>query len=316
MMERVVLDFLASLAPEQRARARFSFDARERFDWHYIPKERRGIPLKEMNAPQHLAAMAILRAVLSERGLRRSEDIMRLETVVAEIEGDDETYHPANYVFTIFGDPGNGAPWAWRVDGHHLSLNVTHLQEGAAVTPNFYGAHPATVEQGELRGLRVLGAEEHLGRTLIRNLDEGQRAQALIRARAFDDILTGPGREQSLREPQGLALGAMSESHRAIALAIIEQFIGTWQPALAQRAQRRLRDAGIERIHFGWAGALEPRQPHYYRLHGPSLVIEYDNTQNDANHIHSVWHDPADEFGTDLLRRHYEHTAHRGKPHH
>jgi uncharacterized protein DUF3500 len=175
---------------------------------------------------------------------------------------------------------------------------------------------PATVEQGELRGLRVLGAEEHLGRTLIRNLDEGQRAHALIRARAFDDILTGPGREQSLRDPQGLALGAMSESHRAIALAIIEQFIGTWQPALAQRAQRRLRDAGIERIHFGWAGALEPRQPHYYRLHGPSFVIEYDNTQNDANHIHSVWHDPADEFGTDLLRRHYEHTAHRGKPHH
>ncbi len=309
MIEAEILDFLARLAPEQRQRVALPFAVRARVDWHYVPRERPGLLLKEMDEPQRLAAMRVLRAALSERGYERSQDIMRLEPLVAAIEEDFETYHPLNYALTIFGTPG-AAPWGWRIEGHHLSLNFTHLPNGIAVTPAFYGAHPATVETGALAGLRVLGAEEDLGRQLIRSLDQAQRESAVIRAKAFADILTGPGREKSLKEPQGLALGKMKEAHRAIALRIIEEFTATLRPELARAEEERLRAAGIDSIRFAWAGSLEPRQPHYYRLHGPALVIEYDNTQNDANHIHSVWHDPERSFGADLLRHHYEEGAH------
>jgi hypothetical protein len=311
MIERAVIDFLNSLGRAERRQAMFSFASGERFDWHYIPKERKGLALAAMSEAQRHLAKSILRAALSERGYSRTEEIMQLDAILAEMEQDHETYGPLNYVFTIFGQPGNGAPWGWRVDGHHLSLNFSHAPDGVSVTPIFYGANPATVEQGPLQGLRVLGGEEDLGRELIRSLDADERGTAIIRHAAFEDILTGPGRETSLKRSLGLALGQMSEGHRALALRIIEEFVGTLKPSLAEAERTRLRAAGIERIHFAWAGALEPRQPHYYRLHGPNLVIEYDNTQNDANHIHSVWHDPTRDFGGDLLGRHYEHASHR-----
>lgn len=312
MMERVVLDFLGALSPELRGRALMPFASSERLNWHYVPRERKGVSLKEMSEPQRLTAKAVLRAALSDKGYRRCEDIMRLEPLVAEIEDDHATYDPLHFVFSVFGEPGGDAPWGWRIDGHHLSLNFVHARDGVSVTPVLYGAHPANVEHGELKGLRVLGAQEDLGRALMRSLDLGARDAALIRDQAFSDILTGPQREKSLRQPQGLELGRMAEAQRNLAIAIIEQFVGTMNPSLAEAQRTRLRQAGIEQIRFAWAGSLRPREPHYYRLHGPTLVIEYDNTQEDANHIHSVWHDTRDEFGADLLRRHYEQSRHDG----
>jgi hypothetical protein len=310
MIEAAVIDFLESLDEAQRRAAAFPFASDERFNWHYIPRERNGVWLGDLNESQHKAAMAVLRSALSERGYQRCRDIMQLETVVAEIEDDDETYDPGNYALTVFGTPGNGAAWGWRIDGHHLSLNFTHAADGVAVTPTFFGANPATVEKGHLAGLRVLGEEEDCGRALMHRLDEKQRDVAIIRAKAFDDILTGPGREESLRQPAGLALQDMPQACRDMALRIVEQFFGAMQAAAVEAQRRRLREAGAGCLQFAWAGSIEPRKPHYYRLHGPTLLIEYDNTQNDANHIHSVWHDPAGDFGADLLRQHYEHPSH------
>jgi hypothetical protein len=310
MIEQAVREFLDGLSPELRQAALFPFASNERRNWHYIPRERRGVPLKGMDEAQRHAAKAVLRAALSERGYSRVEDIMWLENALVEIENDPETYGPLNYVFSVFGDPTEKAPWGWRVDGHHLSLNFAHAPGETTVTPTFYGANPATVEHGPRAGLRVLGNEEDFGRQLIRGLADDQRAKALIKSTAFEDIITGPGREDSLRQPAGLALAEMSEPHRNLVMRIIEEFVGTMRSATAEAERARIREAGIERIHFAWAGALEPRQPHYYRLHGPTLVIEYDNTQNEANHIHSVWHDPSRDFGIDLLRRHYEHLLH------
>jgi hypothetical protein len=310
MIERAILDFIVSLEPEQRRRAVLPFQSKARTDWHYIPRNRAGVPLKSMSKAQRAAAMAILRAALSERGYSRCEDIMWLETVLADQEKDPDTYDSGNYVVTVFGHPGNTEPWGWRVEGHHLSLNFTHAAEDVTATPTFFGAHPATVAHGPLAGLRVLGAEEDLGRRLMHGLDGALRDRALIRARAFDDILTGPGREASLRQAIGLALSAMAEEQRNLIMLIIDQFLGAMKPSIAEAERQRLREAGLDRIHFAWAGGLEPRQPHYYRVHGPTLVIEYDNTQNGANHIHSVWHDPHRDFGADLLRRHYEHASH------
>jgi Protein of unknown function (DUF3500) len=245
-------------------------------------------------------------------GYSRCEDIMRLETVLAGPETDSDTYDPGNYAVVAFGHSGSGDPWGRRIEGHHLSLNFTHAPEGVTVTPAFFGAHPATVEHGPLKDLRVLGSEEDLGRQLIRRLDDALRHRALIRVRAFDDILTGPGRETSLRRPVGVALGEIADEHRNLMMLILDRFLGAMQPAIAEAERRRVREGGLDRLHFGWAGGIEPRQPHHYRLHGPTLVLEYDNTQNDANHIHSVWHDPQREFGADLLRRHYEHASHAG----
>ena len=315
MIEQAVLDFLDALDPDLRRAAVFPFASDERRNWHYVPKERRGVPLTAMSEAQHQAAKALLRAALSERGYSRVEDIMWLETVLAELEQDHETYGPLNYVFSVFGDPAGQSPWGWRVDGHHLSLNFAHVAGETSVTPTFYGAHPATVAHGPRAGLRVLGNEEDLGHQLIRGLPEEQRAQAVISPTAFADIITGPGREDSLRQPVGLDLGAMTEAHCNLVLRIIEEFVGTMRPAAAEAERARIRDAGLERIRFAWAGGLELRQPHYYRLHGPTLVIEYDNTQNEVNHIHSVWHDPGRDFGLDLLRRHYESQPHRAGRH-
>ncbi len=310
MIERDVLDFLNALDPDLRRAAVFPFASAERRNWHYVPKQRRGAAMKAMSGAQRQAAKALLRAALSERGYSRVEDIMWLETVLAEIEQDRETYGPLNYVLSVFGDPAEEGPWGWRIDGHHLSLNFAHVAGETSVTPAFYGANPATVAHGPRAGLRVLGNEEDLGRQLIRGLSEEQRAKAVISPTAFADIITGPGREDSLRQPVGLAFGAMAQAHRNLVLRIVEEFVGTMRPAAAETERARIRDAGLERIHFAWAGGLNARQPHYYRLHGPTLVIEYDNTQNEANHIHSVWHDPTRDFGADLLRRHYESEPH------
>ena len=310
MIDRVLLDFIATLAPDQHRQALLPFDAQARTDWHYIPRDRPGLPLRAMRPAQRLAAMAVLRAALSESGYSRCEDIMRLETVLAHLEQDSETYDPGNYALVLFGAPGNGEPWAWRIEGHHLSLNFTHAADGVSAVPSFFGAHPADVEAGPLTGLRVLGSEEDLGRELMRSLAGAERERALIRPRAFDDILTGPEREESLRQPIGLPYAKLAESQRHLVLRLVEQFLGAMKPSIAEAERRRMREADLARIHFAWAGGLEKHEPHYWRLHGPTLVIEYDNTQDDANHIHSVWHAPGREFGADLLKRHYQHPSH------
>ncbi len=315
MIDQHVTAFLETLDDPQRRRVMLPFDRANRRDGHDVPRSRRGVPLRAMAPDQRAAAMAILRAALSERGYQRCEDIMRLDASLAESAHDPETYDPGNYVVSVLGRPSSQEPWGWRFEGHHVSLDFVHAREGMAVTPTlFFGATPSTVPHGPLRGLRVLGAEEDIGRQLMRGLETGLRARALIAATAFGDILTGPGRDASLRAPAGVSLSEMPAEERAIALHIIDQFLSAMKPAVAELERTRLRAAGPDAIHFGWAGSVKPHQPHYYRLHGPSLVIEYDNTQDDANHVHAVWHDPSREFGEDLLRAHYRHGSHRPRP--
>jgi hypothetical protein len=310
-MAGAALALLGALPAETRKRAVFAIGDAERLNWHYIPRRRQGVPLKDMPAAARTAAHELLKSSLSAVGYGKAVGVMRLEEVLRRLETFGLSRDPDNYAFTVFGTPGPSAPWGWRAEGHHLSLNFTLLPgKPVAMTPAFFGANPAEVQSGPQKGQRVLAAEQDLGRALAHDLGEAQRAHAIIAAQSLGDIVSGPGRADSLATPAGLALGDMSAEQRAQALRLIDEFARNMRAELAGQELARMRQAGIEQIRFAWAGRLEPGKAHYYRLHGPTLLIEYDTTQNDANHIHSVWHDPKRDFGLDLLRAHYEHGHH------
>jgi hypothetical protein len=312
-MAETALAFIESIGPAQRRQAVFPFDGEERKDWHFVPRSRPGIPLKDLKKEQRELVFALLRTALSDQGLRKVDGVIQLEAILAEGAGG-WFRDPENYALAVFGDPAGDAPWGWRFEGHHLSLSFTVVPgQGFAVTPAFFGANPAEVKKGHRHaGLRVLKREHDVAFQLIGGLRVGQRRTAILQPDSFGDILTGPGREDSLRQPQGLAVAAMDAIQRGQVLDIVEAYIRNMRASVAEQQMRDLRDAGLQKLHFAWAGGTTPDTPHYYRLHGPTIVIEYDNTQNGANHAHSVWHDPRDGLGRDLLRRHHERDHRRG----
>jgi hypothetical protein len=303
--------FLQALAPEKRQRALFPFDSSERFNWHYIPRRRKGLPIKDMSAEERIAAHQLLRSALSEVGYRKVVDIMRLEEVLRQMEVFGFSRDMDNYAFTVFSTLDAAFPLGWRLEGHHLSLNFTLVDEArSAVTPAFLGAHPAEVRDGPLKGMRALAREQDLAFELMRRLDSSQRRKALFATRSLGDIVSGPGRSQDLKLSVGLPLAEMTPAQRDATIRLLEEYVRNVRDDLATAQLRSVHEAGIDRLYFAWAGGLEPDQAHYYRLHGSTLLIEYDNTRNDANHIHSVWHDVRNDFGADLLRAHYE-TGHQ-----
>ena len=253
-------------------------------------------------------AHELMKASLSSVGYGKAVNVIRLESVLRQLETFGGLLRdPDNYALTVFGTPGPGAPWGWRLEGHHLSLNFTLVPgKPIAVTPAFFGANPAEVRSGEAKGLRTLAHEQDLGRALAQSMDAAQRKRMLIGDRSLGDIVAGPGRSDGLTTPAGVALGELGPAQREQLVALVETYARNMRTEMAEDELKRVRDAGLERLHFAWAGPIEPGHAHYYRVHGPTLLIEFDNSQNDANHIHSVWHDPRNDFGADLLRAHYQ----------
>ena len=300
--------FLHSLTPDQRRAAERPFEDPNRTDWHYVPRRRAGLPVGALASAGRAALDDLLSFTLSEAGLATVRGIMALEEPLGLLEGRPDFRDPGNYSVTVFGEPGGRAAWGWRIEGHHLSLNFTGADGRIlGVTPAFLGAHPARVPDGlPLAGHRVLGPETDLAFELVRGLGEPDLATATIRATSLGNIITGPGREHSLQSPVGVPLGRMPEPLRNLAIGLIEAYAGTLRGDLAATELDRVRGADLNRMHFAWAGSRSGRDAHYWRLHGPVTLIEFDNTQNDANHIHSVWHDLERTFGGDPLRRHYE----------
>lgn len=304
--------FLATLSGDTQRRATFAFADKERLNWHYVPRRRAGLPFKDMPAPARAAAHELMKASLSAAGYDKAVNVIRLEAVLRRLETFGALLRDAdNYAVTVFGAPGAAASWGWRLEGHHLSLNFTLVPgKPIAMTPAFLGANPAEVPSGPHQGLRALAAEQGLARTLARSVDPGLRPRLVIAAQSLGDIVSGPGRPASLATAAGLPLADMTGEQRILALRLVEEYARNMRAELAEAELRRLREAGVESLHFAWAGSLEAGQAHYYRLHGPTLLIEYDNSQNDANHIHSVWHDPRHDFGLDVLRSHYRRHSH------
>ena len=300
--------WLALLDDRQRRIAHLAWSSTQREGWHYVPRGRPGVPMRQMSAPQSAAAWDVLGTLLSARGREQVRDLLRLEGILGELTSNPQFRDPGNYALVVFGDPAGQNPWAWRFEGHHLSLTtVVAPEHGVAVTPVFFGANPATVPKAHAHaGFRLLGAEEDAAFGLVRSLEGEVRTQALIADRSLGDIVSGPGREASLQRYQGVPLARFNEAQRGGVMRILELYAGTMRQEVASAALAKVRGAGLDNLHFAWAGSPAPGRPHYFRVHGAAALIEYDNTQDGANHVHSVWIDPASLFGRDLLKTHYQ----------
>jgi hypothetical protein len=301
--------FLVSLDDGQRRKTLIAFDSGNRLDWHYIPRSRAGLALGEMRPDQADAARALFASVLNQRGLELLDGVRLLEGVLREQQGSFRD--PARYYVSVFGTPGR-FPWGWRFEGHHLSLNVALPAPGhVAVTPFFTGANPATVREGPHRGFRLLGPAEDLARQIMASLTDHQRQAAIIANRSFGEIVASPQRERDLGNPRGLSLGEMTGAQRTLVEALMDRFLGTLAADLLAQQKQRVREQGLATFRFAWAGSLTPGEAHYFRVHGPVTLIEHDNTQNGANHVHAVWRDLAADFGHDALADHYRQQKHR-----
>jgi uncharacterized protein DUF3500 len=312
----VVSDWLATLGADQRGQATFDFEDSERFVWAFTPGERAGLALRDMQAEQREAVMAVVDVALSERGAREVRAIFALETILGAIERDKGRSNwprrdPELYWFAVFGDPTGGTPWMWRVGGHHVAVQVTVADdEVIGSSPSFLGANPAVIPAGVRAGQRTLRGEESLARELVTGLPEAAQAAAIVDPVAPPEILTSnAARADATRVPRGLAHADMPAEAQLRLETLIRHYLGRAPEDIAADEWRRAVADGLADTTFAWAGPTEPGRGHYYAVRGPRLLIEYDNTQNGANHIHAVWRDLANDWGEDLLALHYR-TAH------
>jgi len=307
-MVRAADNLINSLTSEKKKTAVFPFEDEERFDWHYIPRSRAGLALKDMTENQRRMAMNFLKASLSRNGYLKVSRIMALEAVLREIEtwnwlGRD----PEKYFFSFFGRPSNNGTWGWRLEGHHLSLNFTIVNgHRLATAPRFLGANPAKVAKGNLLGLRTLADEEDLARQLLNSLTQAQLRTAVFHDQAYSDILTGSDEKVAPMKTVGISAGKLNAAQSELLARLIDTYVAAMPEEIARQRLDAIRLSGMDAVYFGWAGGIEPGQPHYYRIQGPTFLIEYDNVQNGANHIHTVWRDFDGDFGRDLLREHYQ----------
>jgi hypothetical protein len=306
-MARAARGWVDALTAAQRRAALWPFLTPERGDWHYAPRHRNGLALKDMDERQRGAAHVLLASALSPAGVAKARAVMALEAVLAELEGERRRRlrDPLDYALTVFGEPGR-FPWGWRVEGHHLVVNATLAgPEVVAITPTFWGSNPARIPHGPRAGERVMAREYHLGLELARNLTPAQRGAAVFAERSVGNIVAERGRARALAVPTGLAFAELGEGQRALLMTLVAEYVGNAADALGVPYLARVREAGLERLRLAWAGGMAEGEAFYYRVHGPRLLIELDCTQNGANHIHSLWRDPVADWGRDVLGEHY-----------
>ena len=303
----------ASVDADRRAKLVLAFDASERTDWHYTPRSRPGLSFAQLDRAQREAVHALLKTALSAVGHRKVLNIVELELVLREIETFGSLMRdPEKYSLVIFGTPDAKAPWGWRFEGHHISLHFTLHGPAIASAPSFLGANPAEVRKGPKKGTRVLAAEEDEARKLMEMLDADRRRAAIVDSRSYGDIITANRDKVAPIDGRGLEARAMTEAQRAQLKKLVEVYADNFEPRLREARLARAAE-GFDTIRFAWAGSTERGKTHYYRVQGPKFLIEYDASQNDGNHVHTVWRDYEGDFGRDLLREHY--SLARGTPH-
>jgi hypothetical protein len=298
--------FLATLGPPETDAVAGRLDGPEFRDWSYLPGPRAGLPLSEMTQTQRDAALTLLDTGCSATGSQTARAVIGLDIIRRQLGGGDPQPGDDRFWFRVFGRPAADGAWAWRVNGHHLAVHVTVAGGDLTVTPSFFGSEPGTVLTGPHEGLRVLTAEEDLARALLADLDEDRRRAAITSEVAPSDILTRNDPVADLsRITGGIAHGDLTSGQQdGLQRLVRHYFDRTPEPASAA-AWAAAREAGLDEIRFAWAGGTRPGEGHYYSVLGPTFLLEYDNTQDDANHVHSVWRDLSDDWGGDLLARHY-----------
>jgi hypothetical protein len=302
--------YLATLSDEQKASSVMAYGAPQRLDWHFIPKaQRKGLQIKHMSESQRQAAFTLLQSALSEAGYDKARKIMSLENLLLELE-KGRTGTPIRdterYYYTVFGEPGNGR-WGLSIEGHHLSLNfVVEGDRVVSSTPTFFAANPTIVTEsmpsvGVKAGTRVLAKEELLAFELLQSLNAEQRAAAVIADKSPDEIRAAGDPQAPAYAPDGLAFGKLMPAQQKTLKALIGTYAMNVPEDVAKARIDAIEAAGPDKIYFAWAGADKPGVGHYYRVQGPTFLIEFVNTQpdaagNPASHIHCVWRDPTGDF--------------------
>ena len=312
-MKSTADNFLNALTDEERATATFKFGDDQRIDWHFIPKDRKGLALNQISGEKKTLAYALLSSGLSARGFIQSTTIMTLEKILQDMEGPGRRFprDPELYHVSIFGTPSTEGTWGWSFEGHHLSANFTIIEgRFVSATPHFMGTNPALVKEGPRKGVQVLGLEENMARELIKSLKPNQRKKAIIGDKAPSEIFTAAEKFVSPLENKGIASTDLNWSQVEALLEIIETYLFHVRPELAEIELEKIEEAGIKNIKFAWMGSIRVADPHYYRIQGPTFLMEYDNIQNGANHVHAVWRDFNNDFGRDLLKSHYQNNPH------
>jgi hypothetical protein len=297
--------FLKSLDNELSKKARYEFDSEERLNWHFIPRERKGVPLKDLYSEQRALAFGLIQSGLAGAGYLKATTIMSLEAVLRQQEqGGGPLRDPERYFLTIFGTPSDRGKWGWRVEGHHLSLNFA-LEDGkiVAATPAFFGANPAEVRQGPRQGLRTLAEREDRALRLLQALDENQRKSAVVSPEAPRDIRAANTPQPPTDAAVGIAYADLNRDQQAMLRALVESYAEDMPVEVSRAWLGEVRNAGFDAIRFAWAGAADRSRGHAYRVQGPTFLIEFNNTQNGANHIHSVWRSMLGDFGVPLAAR-------------
>ena len=302
---------LASLHDAQKEKATFAFESEERSRHHFIPPEvfeRRGVAYAEMNAEQKVRALDLLRSGLSWNGYLTAQQIMEVEGILGIlVEGEGRRFARDQdaYWVTVFGTPEAGGTWGWRWEGHHLSLHYTIVDGEITVsTPTFLGANPATVPSGPRRGLRAMKEQEDTARALLASLNEDQRAVAIFDDVAPTNVVTGAELVVDPLDPIGVPGSALTGGQRDLLMAVIESYVGLMAHDVAALRRASVLAGGLDDVRFAWAGPTERGEVAYYRVQGPEFLIEFDNTQEDPNHIHAAYRDFDGDLGRDLLREH------------
>ena len=296
----------ATLDAAQLKQATYPLTDAERENWNFVPIARQGLPFKRMTTDQQALGLALLRSGLSHAGTARAQAIMQLELFLKEAEKDTKGRRdPVQYFITFFGEPAANRSWGWRFEGHHLSFNFT-VVDGKHVffTPSFMGTNPAEVRSGPRRGERVLGEEEDAGFAFIESLDAGQRAVAIIAADPLKEIVTTNKKRVDPLSPAGIPAAKLNAAQRTRLEALVKLYLSRWRPELAEETFGKIAAAGLEKLTFAWAGPVDRSQGRYYRIQGPTFLIEFDNFQNNFNHVHTVVRDFKGDFGHDLLAEH------------
>ena len=304
--------FLQSLDKAQLQKINYTYDSDERFNWYFVPRARNGLMLRDMNDQQKAAAMNLLKASLSQQGQEKAIAIIQLEIILKELEKappESDYRSPVKYYFTVFGTPDEKKLWGWRVEGHHLSLNFSSASgKVVSATPLFFGSNPGIVPSGEKKGYQILKDEVNFGFELLNSFSAEQLQKVIISETAPGDIITGNKRKVSALANEGITFAEMNWAQQKLFLRLLSVYIKNYPLGFSNELMQKIEKAGLDKLRFIWAGGRKYGEGnvHYYRIQNEVILIEYDNTQNNGNHIHTVTRDLTNDFGEDILKKHYE----------